>query len=113
VAFEKYTITKHVNIYGFALNTQDANSMFLRLISETGLFGTSIFIFFLFYCFVKKRNEIDDEVWLISGSLFVLIILNLFRQGHFFYSGFPFYFWLYYFNWKNNNQGKLANGLNP
>ena len=43
IAFEKYSIAKEIRVYGFNLNSADANSMLLRLISETGLFGVIIF----------------------------------------------------------------------
>jgi hypothetical protein len=45
-AFEKYSTARNFKTYGFNLNSQDANSMLLRLISETGIFGVGIFIFF-------------------------------------------------------------------
>lgn len=104
IAFDKYTITKHITQEGFAFNRMDANSMFLRTISETGLLGISILIIILFRYFVHKNNAKDEQLWLISNSIVVLILLNFIRQGHYFLYGFPFYIWLYYYVWKRNNE---------
>jgi hypothetical protein len=101
VAFEKYSITKNVKVYGFENNNLDANSMFNRLLSETGILGIALFLFLIFKCFIKRPNpdlNINDSYWLISNSILVMILLNLFRQGHYFLNGFPFFVWMYYFN---------------
>lgn len=98
VAFEKYSIAKEIKVYGFNLNSQDANSMLLRLISETGLFGVGIFLFLIIKCYVPRNREIDTNHWLISNGILIMILLNLFRQGHYFLNGFPFFVFLYYFN---------------
>jgi hypothetical protein len=101
VAFSKFSLTKNVKIHGFDLNSADANSMLLRLISETGLFGTSLMIFVLFFGFIKRNEEdpdVPDSFWLISNSILIMILLNLFRQGHYFLNGFPLFLWIYYYN---------------
>ncbi len=96
VAVEKYSLTKDVQTKGFTLNTKDANSMFNRLLSETGLFGLLLFSYVLIKFFVPKRREsVDDYFWLISSACLVIIFVNLLRQGHYFLNGFPFYMWLY------------------
>src|SRR5436190_3529896 len=56
LAFDKYSIAKHIKIFGFNLNSADANSMFLRLVSETGLYGVLIFLYIMIKCYVR-RNE--------------------------------------------------------
>lgn len=101
VAFEKYTMAKHIKTYGFNLNSADANSMFLRLLSETGLFGVSIFLFIVFKGYVKKVDGDESEYWLISNGILIMILLNLFRQGHYFLNGFPLFMFLYYYNKVN------------
>lgn len=97
-AFEKFSMAKTFKVYGFNLNSADANSMLLRLISETGLFGVGIFIFIIFKCYVRRDENVDSYHWLISNSILIMILLNLFRQGHYFLNGFPFFVILYYFN---------------
>ncbi|MCC7303046.1 MAG: O-antigen ligase family protein [Bacteroidia bacterium] len=102
VAFEQYSITKGIKTWGFDLNSQDANSMLLRLISETGLFGTILFLVLFFKCYVKRHEEDPDfppRFWIISNGIFIMIALNLLRQGHYFLNGFPFFVWLYYYNY--------------
>lgn len=98
VAFEKYSLAKDFKIVGFNLNGADANSMLLRLISETGVFGVLIFLVIMIKCYVKRDSEYPTYHWLISNSILILILLNLFRQGHYFLNGFPFFVILYYFN---------------
>ena len=103
IAFEKYSLTKNVSLTGFNNNQKDANSMFNRLLSETGLFGLLLFGWIIFGHFVK-RNEGENHLWLISNACLVIILINLGRQGHYFLAGFPFYIWLYYCVWKENNK---------
>lgn len=98
VAFEKYSLAKDFKVYGFNLNSADANSMLLRLISETGLFGVFIFLIIIIKCYVKRDSKHDTFHWLVSNALLIMILLNLFRQGHYFLNGFPFFILLYYFN---------------
>jgi hypothetical protein len=98
VAFEKYSRAKHIKVEGFNNNSMDANSMLLRLISETGLFGTLLFLFFTFKGFIRRSPDIPDSFWVISSSCLVIILLNLFRQGHYFLNGFPLFFLLYVYN---------------
>lgn len=98
VAFEKYSLAKNFKVYGFNLNSADANSMLLRLISETGIFGVAIFLVIIIKCYVKRDREYDTYHWLVSNSILIMILLNLFRQGHYFLNGFPFFVILYYYN---------------
>lgn len=98
IAFEKYSLAKDFKVYGFNLNSADANSMLLRLISETGLFGVIIFLFIIFKSYVRRDENNPSNHWLISNSILIMILLNLFRQGHYFLNGFPFFVMLYYFN---------------
>ncbi len=98
VTFEKYSLAKNFKVKGFNSNSADANSMFLRIISETGLFGLSLFMFIVFRHYVSRDPEYDSPHWLISNAILVIILVNLIRQGHYFLNGFPFFVILYYFN---------------
>ncbi|HXD91833.1 MAG TPA: O-antigen ligase family protein [Bacteroidia bacterium] len=99
VAYEKYSYTRtgEIGFKGTDLNSTDANSLFLRLVSETGLMGVLFFIIVIMKCFVGNSGT-DDPHWIISGALLVLIVLCLIRQGNYFLNGFPFFLWLYYYN---------------
>ena len=101
-AFEKYNLNYIIGgIYEF--NTTDANSMFLRLLSETGLMGIFFALAFIARFYVSKSlfEEEDDEYWLIANALLVIIIIQLLRQGNYTYGGFFFFGWMYYYNSVN------------
>jgi len=97
-AFERYSLAKNIKVWGFNLNSADANSMFLRLMSETGLFGLGIFFIIMVKCYVRRDKNYLTYHWLISNGILIMILLNLFRQGHYFLNGFPFFIILYYYN---------------
>jgi hypothetical protein len=98
-AFEKYSLASDFKVWGFNLNSADANSMLLRLVSETGLFGVIIFLVIMIKCYVPRHENDESSHWIISNSILVMILLNLFRQGHYFLNGFPFFVLLYIFNY--------------
>jgi hypothetical protein len=97
-AFEKYSLARQFKIYGFNLNSADANSMFLRLMSETGLFGLTVFFILMYKGYIKRNDLYLSYHWLVSNAILVMILLNLFRQGNYYLFGFPFFLFLYYFN---------------
>ena len=97
-AFNIHSLSKDIKQKGFDSNSADANSMFLRLMSETGLFGIIIFIYIIITGYVKRDPKRLTYHWLISNAILLMILLNLFRQGHYFLYGFPFFLFLYYFN---------------
>jgi len=96
-AFDKYTLTNIEGAVQIDFNKMDANSMFLRLMSETGLYGLSIMILLLFRCWIFKGGAMDDATWVISNSLALIIVIYLLRQGHYFINGFPLFLWLFYY----------------
>ncbi|MBL7912438.1 MAG: hypothetical protein JNJ41_15365 [Bacteroidia bacterium] len=101
-AYDKYTLNKLIGgIYEF--NTGDANSLFLRTISEVGLFGALFLILFVFKYFVSHdiAGGEENSYWLISNALLVLILLTYLRQGNYTYNGFFLYGWMYFYNSAN------------
>ncbi|MBA2610875.1 MAG: hypothetical protein H0U95_02820 [Bacteroidetes bacterium] len=101
-AYDKYTLNKIIGgIYEF--NTGDANSLFLRTISEVGLFGALFLILFVFKYFVSHdlNGDENEDYWLMSNALLVLILLTYLRQGNYTYNGFFLYGWMYYYNSAN------------
>jgi hypothetical protein len=76
----------------------DANSLFLRLMSETGLIGVIFIILLVAKSFVGYMGDEEDTSWIISGALLVLILLYLLRQGNYFLNGFPVFLLMYYYN---------------
>lgn len=80
------------------LNREDANSLFLRLGSETGLLG--IVLAFAFICRFYLRGSDDKHLQIVNNAAFIMLIMYLLRQGHYFVNGFPFFIWLYYLSYK-------------
>lgn len=100
LSYDRYVsqvIDSTKNIY--TMNKEDASGLFLRLLSETGLLGVFLFIYFIFRFYVSRKKE--SYFWIISNAIICLFILNLLRQGNYFYNGFIFFIWLYYFTYKN------------
>jgi len=80
----------------------DSGSLFLRLLSEIGLFGIAIAFYFIFRFRLKMGNNRKLEI--ISNGIFILFILYLLRQAHYFYNGLFFFVWVYYFAYKIHNK---------
>ncbi|MFH1581653.1 MAG: O-antigen ligase family protein [Pseudomonadota bacterium] len=90
------------------VNREDANSLFLRLLSETGIFGIIIVAYFLKSFFIAGNNNklLDDNplyvrYGLINNGIFVFLLLRLIRHGHYFLDGLFFFAFLYYFTGKS------------
>lgn len=101
ISYDKYidTIADKTSIgFELKLNRTDANSLFLRLMSETGLVGLLAVILFIICNYVKKDKNENDIYWIINNAVLTLIILRLLRSGHYFSDGFFFFIWLYYFS---------------
>jgi len=108
IAFDRYSLTLQTGVLQIDFNKADANSMFLRLLSETGLYGTIFIIFYLIRFYLGRKRSVDDELWVISNATLLIILLFLFRQGHYFLNGFPFFLWLYYYVHKENDNRLAA-----
>jgi len=105
-AYEKYSLVKDFGgIYDF--NSQDANSMLLRIVSETGITGLILTLFFIIRNFRKRdESETADFGWVLSCACLVIIVLQLLRQGNYTYNGFFFFVWMYYFINTEINSGE-------
>lgn len=79
------------------LNTKDAYSLFLRLLSETGLFGLAVFFIFIFSNYVSRRRDDSGYAWIISNAILSMFLFKLIRFGNYFVDGFFFFLWMYYF----------------
>lgn len=88
------------------LNREGGNSLFLRILSEMGLFGILVFFYFLFRFYLPKRKDKTDYLWVISSAVLVMFLIRLIRAEHYFSGGLFFFFWLYYFTWKSNKKIK-------
>jgi hypothetical protein len=100
--FSKYFDEDYVIRYGI-FNTADANSMFVRLMSETGLLGLGLFFLFLFKNFIGKKGYSHPDLrdyTLINQSIFIWFVIRLVRTGNYFGNGFFLFFFMYYFCYK-------------
>lgn len=96
--FLKYFPPGYLKGYG-AQNKQDANSRFIRLLSETGLTGLAIFLAAVFAFFVPVKwagSKVSKELAAINYAIFVYIVLGLIRNGNYINVGFFLFFFLYY-----------------
>lgn len=109
LSYQKY-ITRVLDIekHDILLNKEDANSLFLRLLAETGLFGIFSFLYFILKHHLPKKNVQSSYLGVINNGIFVLFIIRIIRCGHYFIDGFFFFFWLYLFTWKMN-KNKVEN----
>lgn len=85
------------------LNKYDANSLFIRLLSETGILGLGLFFLFMFKFRLKRKHiEIPELAnWvIINHGIFILFIVRLVRTGNYIGNGFFFFFFLYYYTAK-------------
>jgi hypothetical protein len=107
-AYEKYSLTKTDPtliswLADLELNKEDANSLFLRLLSETGILGIILFSIFLAKNYIRNRDKPGQIYWLVSNACLAFIATSLLRFGHYYINGLPFFFILYYFNKKSFN----------
>ena len=110
ISYDEFILTGVSKVFWWAegytgINKADANSLLLRLISETGLFGVVVVLYFVFK-FRLKRSD-NKNLQIISNAIFVLFIIQLLRQGHYFYNGLFFFVWVYYFAYKIYNKPNL------
>lgn len=80
------------------LNSKDANSLFLRVLSDMGLLGIV-----LVFSFIRKfytKCQIDENLNFISKSILIYFFCKLFRLGHYFSPEMFFFVFGYYFSNK-------------
>jgi len=82
------------------LNMEDANSLFLRLLSETGIVGLAMFFYFIFKFHIFRKNDPSGYLWVINNAILVMFMIRLVRSGHYFNGGLFFFVWMYYFSSK-------------
>jgi hypothetical protein len=100
--FKKYFPSNYLLMYG-SQNQQDANSKFLRLMSETGLTGLILFFYAFIKFFAPKRlmkTSRFKELGIINYSIFVYIILGLIRNGNYINIGFFLFFFIYWISYR-------------
>lgn len=102
--------------WGFGVSKDDANSLFVRLLSETGIVGLSMVVWLLLRFLIKRKGPSaaaggNDSIYnlsVINNGIFLLIVLRLVRFGHYFVDGLFFFAFIYYFTNKEYNRLKAA-----
>lgn len=79
------------------INSKDAASLFIRLLSEFGIIG----IFATVYILILIAKSFQDKSLIVEQSIGIYILLKLFRDGHYFPPEFFFFLILFYFSYKN------------
>ncbi|WP_442844799.1 hypothetical protein [Leeuwenhoekiella sp. H156] len=79
------------------LNAEDANSLLLRIISELGLIGIFLVIFFIKQKYSSQAGLSEH----ISRAVLVYFIYKLIREGNYFPPEMYFFVFMYYFNHLN------------
>lgn len=103
IAYEKYNLTSKLG-GNYQFNAADANSTFLRTLSEVGLVGVIFLLFFMIKFYISKPSlgeKLDESYWIFSNALFIVIFLQYLRQGNYTLGGFFFFCWMYYYNYIN------------
>lgn len=104
--FDKIFGSEFEKRYGKS-NYNDANSMFLRLIAETGVWGILIFMLFLVIFLIKHFSIIDiNDYYLtaINHGVFILFLIRLLRCGNYLSDGALLFLFLFYYSYKLRNK---------
>lgn len=99
--FEALFGKKFLKMYGM-FNAKDGNSLFIRMMSETGIFGIVLILVFVFRFFLSRKDiSGEDAIYhlTINHGIFVVIVVRLLRTGNYISQGFFFFFFLYYLSY--------------
>ena len=87
----------------YGINSKDANSLFLRLLVESGMFGIILLSSFI----IRNGVGLGFKSEAISKGLLIYIMLKLLREGHYFPPEMWFFFMLYLFLKRKSNVSKI------
>lgn len=100
-------IEMFVSADSIGLNAKDANSLLLRILSETGVVGFLLIFYQLFIHRPKIKTEIlirhpildaNSLLLAIKNGCFIYILLKFFREGHWFSPEMYFIVFMYQFS---------------
>ena len=97
--FDKYNIGSW-GASTLNLNREDANSGFFRILTELGILGITLVIFFLIHFIPKSRHRNNCY----SVACFTLICMYLFRQGNYTHAGSILFLCLYVKSWNETRR---------
>lgn len=104
LAYYKYSVIPSWH-EDYGMNYNDANSLFNRLLSETGFGGIILVLIFLIkykikYKNIKNNGEADFILWLINSGSLIIMLTFLLRQGHYFSYALPMFVLMYFYTSK-------------
>jgi hypothetical protein len=86
-----------------SLNREDANSLAIRLISETGLIGFLAFTYFIFRFRIISKTDFSARAeffWSLNAGILVMILIALLRNGNYTVHGKILFLLLYYYSYQ-------------
>jgi hypothetical protein len=84
------------------LNRMDGSSLFVRLLSETGIMGLSFFLIFIWkHRICYSASPKGKSIWLMNNAVLVSILLRLLRFGNYSGLGFFYFIFIYYYSKKS------------
>lgn len=101
VSYDRYIFRERIiptSIYNIVLCRGDSGSLFLRLMSETGLFGIIVVFAFIIKYHIPRARDGTGYLWVINNAILTMFFMKMIRMGTYFVDGFFFFFWLYYFS---------------
>ena len=98
--FDKYSLSLGQGLSDvYFMNREDANSAFLRLLTEVGLVGIIFVFWWLKRFYVKSKTKYRSY----SCAVLCLLVLFLIRQGNYVHGGSVMIWCLYMKIWKEQN----------
>jgi hypothetical protein len=91
------------------LSSEEASSLGLRLLAETGLIGFLAFCFFILKFRIKSNplySHDEKFLWLFNSSIFILAILLVLRSGDYSATGRILFFLIYYYTYCKINDSR-------
>lgn len=80
------------------INSKDAASLFVRLLSEFGIIGLLVTIFVIYLI----TKSFKDKSLIVEQSIGIYILLKLFRDGHYFPPELFFFLIIFYFSYSKS-----------
>lgn len=75
-----------------SFNSEDANSLFIRTLSDLGLVGLFLVLAFIMMCYTKA-----DHYYVLSRAILAYFFYKLLREGHYFSPEMYFFVFAYFF----------------
>ena len=90
------------------INSKDAASLFIRLLSEFGIIGILVTLFIIFLVI----KSFQDKSLIVEQGIGIYVLLKLFRDGHYFPPELFFFLIIFYFSYTKSflfkNEGNLS-----